>query len=194
MLAGVTRPLIFVDIDGVLIPFRSRMTGTGRRSSGGAQDAPDGSGNPLLERLDPADGRRLLALPGELVWASTWMAEANDVVAPRLDLPALPFVNWPDADEEPQRGVHWKTMPPNAVGGRTPVCLARRRDHRRRPAMGRHAPPAAGVAPPRRPVPRDDQRRSCGSTPVAQTARRSRLTSYAHLTPLLAACSPITHP
>ncbi|GIG93357.1 hypothetical protein Pen02_82930 [Plantactinospora endophytica] len=39
------------------------------------------------------------------------MAEANEVVAPRLDLPASPVVDWPDPDEEPPRGVHWKTAP-----------------------------------------------------------------------------------
>jgi hypothetical protein len=118
VLAGATRPLIFVDIDGVLIPFRGRSAGT-RRSSSGVRDAADGVGNPLLDRLDPADGRRLLALPGELVWASTWMAEANEVVAPRLGLPVLPVVDWPDDDEEPQRGVHWK--PCLSHGGRPDV-------------------------------------------------------------------------
>lgn len=111
VLARGTRPLIFVDIDGVLIPFRPRVTSTYRRLSGGAGCAPDRSGNPLLDRLDPDHGRQLLALPGELVWASTWMAEANEVIAPRLDLPDLPVVDWPDADEEPQRGMHWKTLP-----------------------------------------------------------------------------------
>ncbi|MFY1670033.1 HAD domain-containing protein [Plantactinospora sp. WMMB334] len=103
--------MIFVDIDGVLIPFRARPAGTGRRSIGAGGHAPDRSGNPLLDRLDPDDGRRLLALPGELVWASTWMAEANEVVAPRLGLPGLPVVDWPDADEDVARGVHWKTVP-----------------------------------------------------------------------------------
>ena len=111
MPAGVTPPLIFLDVDGVLIPFRTRSTGTGRRLRAGAPDTPDYSGNPLLERLDPEDGRRLLCLPGRLIWASTWMAEANEVIAPRLGLPALPVVDWPDIDEQPQRGLHWKTAP-----------------------------------------------------------------------------------
>ncbi|WP_431729857.1 HAD domain-containing protein [Verrucosispora sp. TAA-831] len=101
--------MIFVDIDGVLIPFRARPSDSNCQHGGSVGDRPDCSGNPLLDRLDPDDGRRLLALPGDPVWASTWMAEANEVVAPRLGLPALPVVDWIDGDEEPPRGVHWKT-------------------------------------------------------------------------------------
>jgi len=94
-------PLVFLDVDGVLIPFRARSTLAVPRPL---------SGNPLLARLDPADGRRLLALPGELVWATTWMADANEVIGALLGLPELPVVDWPDAlDDEPERGVHWKT-------------------------------------------------------------------------------------
>jgi hypothetical protein len=95
----------------ILVPERRARSADTGRSSSGVADAADGVGNPLLDRLEPADGGRLLALPGELVWASTWVAEANEVVAPRLGLPVLPFVEWPDDDEEPQRGVHWKTVP-----------------------------------------------------------------------------------
>jgi hypothetical protein len=111
VLGGVMRALIFVDIDGVLLPLRARPTGAGQPVVVGEVAASDGSGNPLLERLDPGDGPRLGALPGDLVWVSTWLAEANEVVAPRLGLPALPLVDWPDADEQPPRGVHWKTVP-----------------------------------------------------------------------------------
>ena len=51
----------------------------------------------------------MLALGCELVWATTWMVEANEVISPRLGLPELPVVEWPDSDEDPQRGLHWKT-------------------------------------------------------------------------------------
>jgi HAD domain in Swiss Army Knife RNA repair proteins len=108
VLAGAVRPWIFLDIDGVLVPFRARSAGTDRPSAGAANDAHDG--NPLLHRLDPSDGRRLVALPGELVWATTWMTEANKVVAPRLGLPVLPVIIWPDSDEQSEPGVHWKTV------------------------------------------------------------------------------------
>ncbi|MFJ4734382.1 hypothetical protein ACIP6V_19220 [Streptomyces sp. NPDC088770] len=95
-------------MDGPLIPF-----GTG--SSGLQAPASDSEvsidqGNPLLGRLAPDLGSRLTALGCDLVWASTWMEEANEVVAPRIGLPRLPVVEWPDAcaDGSP-RGLHWKT-------------------------------------------------------------------------------------
>lgn len=54
-----------------------------------------------------------MALPCDLVWATTWMAEANECVAPRIGLPPLAVVNWPepsDAEEQDERdGLHWKT-------------------------------------------------------------------------------------
>jgi hypothetical protein len=97
-------PLIFLDVDGPLIPFRARPTQRKHRKV-------DATGNPLLERLDPADGHRLLKLGAELVWATTWMTEANEIIAPRLGLPPLPVADFPDSDEDPPNGLHWKTKP-----------------------------------------------------------------------------------
>lgn len=51
-----------------------------------------------------------MTLGCDVVWASTWMDDANEAVAPRLGLPMLPVVRWPDAlANEGPRGLHWKT-------------------------------------------------------------------------------------
>ncbi|WP_420034822.1 HAD domain-containing protein [Streptomyces sp. cg28] len=93
-------PLLFLDIDGPLIPFGS--------AAGTAPEA--GPGHPLLGRLDPAIGPRLLALGCTLVWATTWEHEANEVVAPRIGLPPLPVIEWPDTPAHGvPRGLHFKT-------------------------------------------------------------------------------------
>ena len=102
MTSRAIRPLLFLDVDGPLIPF-------GRPGGYPTYGAPDGP-NPLLARLDPAYGPRLTALPCELVWATTWMSDANECVAPLLGLPELPVVTWLDPAEPDERaGLHWKT-------------------------------------------------------------------------------------
>ncbi|MEV7726055.1 HAD domain-containing protein [Streptomyces sp. NPDC087917] len=101
-------PLLFLDVDGPLIPFG----GSGYREYAHV-GLPDD--NPLLARLDPGLGARLLALPYEPVWATTWGEEANEAVAPRIGLPTLPVAVWPepgpDEDDDDGGGVllHWKT-------------------------------------------------------------------------------------
>lgn len=70
-MTGATRlPLLFLDVDGPLLPYGAAAP---RFPTGGAPgeslwDDPD----PFLTRLDPAHGPRLLALPCELVWATAW--------------------------------------------------------------------------------------------------------------------------
>ena len=108
MTAPADPPLLFLDVDGPLIPFRARATAAPSAAGEVVRAADHPSGNPLMDRLNPADGPRLLALGCQLVWATTWMTDANEIIAPRLGLPELPVVEFPD-DDEPEHGLHWKT-------------------------------------------------------------------------------------
>jgi hypothetical protein len=104
------RPLLFLDVDGPLIPFGAppEQYSTYRPDL----DSP-ASSNPLLARVNPGHGPRLAALPCDLVWATTWISDANECLSPRLGLPQLSVVDWPepsDLDEQDERdGLHWKT-------------------------------------------------------------------------------------
>ncbi|WP_309234772.1 HAD domain-containing protein [Nocardia sp. XZ_19_385] len=100
------RPLLFLDVDGPLIPFG----GTAREYSEWHRgpEIPEGA-NPLLVRVDPAHGPRLAALPCELVWATTWTTDANELICPRLGLPEFQVVLWPEFDSDDDHRLHWKT-------------------------------------------------------------------------------------
>jgi hypothetical protein len=99
------RPLLFLDVDGTLLP-----VGGDPRPTPIDWDAWQDASNPQLGKLNPSHGPRLLALPCELVWATAWMQDANEVIAPLLGLPELPVADLPDAPEEDDFSVvHWKT-------------------------------------------------------------------------------------
>ncbi|WP_055591452.1 HAD domain-containing protein [Peterkaempfera griseoplana] len=112
MTSSGRRPLLFLDVDGPLIPFGATpLQLPGGYATYPAEPGSPGSGaNPLLDRLDPTLGSRLVTLGCELVWATSWMEEANEFVGPRIGLPQLPVVVWPESPEEDERdGLHWKT-------------------------------------------------------------------------------------
>ncbi|MFD9792526.1 HAD domain-containing protein [Streptomyces sp. NPDC059070] len=97
-------PLLFLDVDGPLLPFGD---GPQREPSSTTTDAH-------LTRLDPSVGPRLAALPCELVWATAWEDEAHTELAARLGLPPLPVVHRPEPSDAHERedlwfGLHWKT-------------------------------------------------------------------------------------
>jgi hypothetical protein len=85
------RPLLLLDIDGVLNPFA-------------AQTIPDGyverhlfDGDPVLVNVRHGDWIRELAAVFDVVWVSGWGEDANRVLAPLLRLAALPVVPLPSA-------------------------------------------------------------------------------------------------
>lgn len=105
---GVSRPLLYLDVDGPLNPWAAEP-----------ERRPDGyttirvalhPGRALRVWLHPGHGEALLGLGYELCWASTWMDAANRWIGPVIGLPELPYVDFgagllalrPD-------GVHWKT-------------------------------------------------------------------------------------
>ncbi|SPT49496.1 HAD domain-containing protein [Actinomadura madurae] len=98
------RPLLFLDVDGPLLPFGEGPEG----------ERPATTPDTALARLTMDVGRRLAALPGDLVWATTWEDEANVEIASRIGLPRLPVVKWPDPSGDHERedrwfGLCWKT-------------------------------------------------------------------------------------
>jgi hypothetical protein len=100
------RPLLFLGVDGTLLP----LNGSRRSPPVSNRDGWQDPGNPMLHRVDRAHGPRLLALGCELMWATAWMEDANEVIAPLLGLPRLPVAALPvrQPDRLPD-GLHWKT-------------------------------------------------------------------------------------
>lgn len=121
----MVRPALLVDVDGPLNPYAAKphrrpagyrthrlltprweAAERRRRADWGLPDRP---AKPLRVWLNPSHGPALLALPFDLVWATTWEEEANAYLAPLLGLPVLPFLSWPAPRPEPGGGVFWKT-------------------------------------------------------------------------------------
>lgn len=119
----MSRPLLYIDVDGPLNPYAAKPE---RRPAGYSTHrmkpegwiaqhpgTPPAQVKPLRVWLNADHGRRLLELAEryDLVWATTWGEEANEFIGPVLGLPPLPSVEWPmEPDQEPD-ATFWKTRP-----------------------------------------------------------------------------------
>jgi hypothetical protein len=102
-LQSADKPLLFVDIDGVISLFGFRSD----TCPAGAWVNVDG----IPHLLSATAGGHLLALARiyDLVWASGWEEKANEHLPLALALPGpLPFLTFPPRHERPGSHGHWK--------------------------------------------------------------------------------------
>ncbi|WP_419994015.1 hypothetical protein [Streptomyces boninensis] len=112
-------PLLMLDVDGPLNPWA-------------APECPPGYQTYLVTGLQVGDlhvwlntghGERLQRLPYHLVWATTWMHEANVVIGGRaLGLPTLDVIEWTGMHLPDPDGLYWKTRQIAAWAGGRPFA------------------------------------------------------------------------
>lgn len=111
----VDRPLLFLDVDGTLLP----VGGVQRPSTLEEWYARwQNASNPHLATIVSEHGPRLLAMPCDLMWATAWMSDANEVIGPLLGLPELPVVDLGElpgfddpvaSEQDATAELNWKT-------------------------------------------------------------------------------------
>ncbi len=98
---SAARPLLYLDVDGPLVPFAAEHRPQGyqgfRLPPRTDTDCAPGSGAVRRVWLQPAHGPQLRALTEiyDMVWATAWRQDANAWIRPILELPHLPVLPWP---------------------------------------------------------------------------------------------------
>ncbi|MFD4989965.1 hypothetical protein [Streptomyces sp. NPDC058374] len=93
MTARAELPLLFLDVDGTLLPYG----GARLPADLGEWAAWQHASKPQPAKLDRAHGPRLLELPCAPGRATAWRQDADEVIAPLLGLPRWPVAELPEA-------------------------------------------------------------------------------------------------
>src|ERR1700751_3248940 len=113
------RPLLFVDVDGVLSLFGFDFRDPGRPA--GSFHQVDG----ILHFLLAEAGRHLLALAEgfELVWCTGWEEKANEYLPRLLGLPGpFPYISFDPAPGLRPAHAHWKLDAIEGFAGTRPLA------------------------------------------------------------------------
>lgn len=111
-----SRPLLFLDVDGTLIPTAGIQQPSSLEDWNTTWQTPS---NPHLRSITAAHGPRLLRMPCDIVWATAWMHDANRVIGPILGLPVLPVADLGDlpgvddptwSEDDESAVLNWKTQ------------------------------------------------------------------------------------
>lgn len=102
------KPLLLIDVDGVLNPYGSIIDPKGFKPH--LLTPTDGTSSYRV-LLNPQHGKWLLALADtfDLVWATTWQHDANRMIGPIIGLPDLPVIELPHwSSQEASAWTTWK--------------------------------------------------------------------------------------
>ena len=109
------RPLLLVDVDGVVCPYADELADP---AGAGIEQAVVGHSRVWLAR-GVSDHLQLLADCFQLVWCTAWEDHAAEFLAPYLALPALPVIHF---DEPIGDDGHWKWPAIDAFVGDRPFA------------------------------------------------------------------------
>jgi hypothetical protein len=123
MTPRTAKPLLLVDVDGPLNPW-TKITRKGHQAAEhytkhrlrprGWEDVKGRAPLQVLLSTEHGESLRDLSSAFTLIWATTWMEDANRLISPILGLPtSIPVIEWPAhaLDTHPREGRNgsWKT-------------------------------------------------------------------------------------